>query len=405
MDGTGSFNTFFRETDAGRYVPRAVYVDLEPNVVDSLVKQGPYKDMYHPDQMVTGSDGDAANNYARGHYTIGKELLDRVMDQVRKISDFCEGLQGFLVFHSTGGGTGSGFGSLLLENLTVDFPKKVKMAFSITPSPQLSSAVVEPYNSVLSTHSLLEHTDLTFSLDNDALYNVCNKALGVETPTYKNLNRLVAQVVSSLTASLRFPGTLNVDMNDFPTTLVPYPRIHFLTTSYAPLVTADKAFHEKMTVNDLTTAVLSDPNNFMTKCDVRRGKYMSCCVVYRGDVTPAEVNAAMNKARSWCHFVDWCPTGFKCGINSQAPTVIPDGDMAKVKRAVCMVANNTAIAETLTTIDHKFDLMYAKRAFVHWYVGEGMEEGEFAEAREDLAALEMDYEEIGKDYSEVAEEH
>jgi len=393
---TDTFNTFFMETSSGKHVPRCIFVDLEPTVIDE-VRTGTYRQLFNPTQLITGKE-DAANNYARGHYTVGKELIDVTLDRIRRLTDNCTGLQGFFVFHSVGGGTGSGFGSLLLERLSVDYGKKSKLDFCIYPSPEVSTAVVEPYNSVLSTHSLLEHTDVAFMLDNQAIYDICKTSLNIEKPTYTNLNRLISQVISSLTCSLRFEGALNVDINEFQTNLVPYPRIHFLLCSYAPVVSKEKAYHEAMTVGELTNSVF-EPNNMMAKCDPRKGKYMACCLMYRGDIVPKDVTAAVSviKTKSTIQFVDWCPTGFKCGINNQPPANVPGGDLAPVKRACTMLSNTTAIAEVFSRLDRKFDLMYAKRAFVHWYVGEGMEEGEFSEAREDLAALEKDYEEVGKE--------
>ncbi|KAK6022377.1 tubulin/FtsZ family protein [Ostertagia ostertagi] len=350
--------------------------------------------------MITGKE-DAANNYARGHYTVGKEIIDLVLDRTRRLADNCSGLQGFLIFHSFGGGTGSGFTSLLMERLSVDYGKKSKLEFSIYPAPQVSTAVVEPYNSILTTHTTLEHSDCAFMVDNEAIYDICRRNLDVERPSYTNLNRIISQVVSSITASLRFEGALNVDLTEFQTNLVPYPRIHFPLATYSPLISAEKAYHEALSVSDITNMCF-EPCNQMVKCDPRNGKYMAVCLLYRGDVVPKDVNQSISaiKAKRSIQFVDWCPTGFKVGINYQPPTVVPGGDIAKVPRAVCMLSNTTAIAEAWARLDHKFDLMYAKRAFVHWYVGEGMEEGEFSEAREDLAALEKDYEEVGSDSNE-----
>merc|ERR1711924_509910 len=134
---------------------------------------------------------------ARGHYTIGKEIVDLVLDRIRKLADNCTGLQGFMLYNACGGGTGSGLGCLMLERLSVDYGKKTKISFTIWSCPQVATAVVEPYNTVLCVHSLLEHTDVTIMYDNEALYDICRRNLDIERPTYTNLNRLLGQVISS----------------------------------------------------------------------------------------------------------------------------------------------------------------------------------------------------------------
>ncbi|CAG8293618.1 unnamed protein product [Penicillium salamii] len=393
---TGSYETFFTETSHGKYVPRSIFVDLDPSPIDEI-RTGTYRHLFHPGQLISGKE-DAANNYARGHYTVGRDILGATAESMRRVVENCESMQGFLIFHSFGGGTGSGFGSLLLEHITKMYGRKSKLEFSVYPSKETSTSVVEPYNSVLSTHSTIENSDCTFLVDNQAVYDICRRHLDIPRPGFEHLNRLIAQVVSSITSSLRFDGALNVDLAEFQTNLVPYPRIHYPLISYAPVISSERSSHESFKVQDLTFECFK-PNNQMVACDPRQGKYMAIALLYKGDVVPLECTQAVHalKAKGTFSLVEWCPTGFKLGINYQKPVRRPNDELACVDRSVSMLSNTTAIAQAWSHLDHKFDLMYSKRAFVHWYVGEGMEEGEFSEAREDLAALERDYDEVAQD--------
>lgn len=384
-----AFDSFFSEAVAGKFVPRTVFVDLDPIVIDE-VRTGTYQQLFNPAQLISGKE-DASGVFARGGRA---EICDLVLDQVRKLSENCADFQGFAVYHACGGGTGSGLGCLLLEKLSSEYGKKSKLSFTVWSCPQISTSVVEPYNTILCLAQLMQFSDVSVIYDNEALYDICKSKLDVELPTYTNINRLLAQVTSSLTASLRFDGALNVDIAEIHANLVPFPRIKFMISSYAPIISTEQASYQQLSVAEITTSVF-EPASMMVKVVPARGKYISCCLMYRGDVVPKDVNAAVAQSKNRTRFVDWCPNGFKCGINHQPPAVVPCGDLAKVMRSCCMIGNSTAIAEAFGRVAHKFDLMYSKRgAFVHWYIGEGMEEGCFSEARAEVAALENDYEEL-----------
>jgi len=149
-------NVYYNEATGGKYVPRAVLVDLEPGTMDS-VRSGPFGQIFRPDNFVFGQSG-AGNNWAKGHYTEGAELVDSVLDVVRKEAEGCDCLQGFQLTHSLGGGTGSGMGTLLISKIREEYPDRIMNTFSVVPSPKVSDTVVEPYNATLSVHQLEQFT-------------------------------------------------------------------------------------------------------------------------------------------------------------------------------------------------------------------------------------------------------
>jgi tubulin alpha len=364
--------------------------------------RGTHFSVCNPDHYISGNQ-DAASNFARGYYTIGKEIIDLALEKIRKEAELCSSLQGFLIYHSIGGGTGSGLASLLLERLSLEYFKKQKLNFTIFPSAQLSTSIVEPYNTIFSLHKLFEFSNVAVCFENEALYQNCRRSLLIDLPNYLDMNRIIAQIVSSLTCTMRSKGFLFTDLAEFETNLVPYPRFNCVFSSYAPLISREKEYIEHFSVPELTNLAF-ERESMMIKCDPKMGKYLQCDILFRGNIMSKEISSAVGcmKTKKTIKFTDWGP-GMKCGISSTAPPFNSLGSLAKSSKACCMICNSSSICELFARNCYKFDTMYSKKAFVHWYVGEGMEEGEFFEAREDLANLERDYEEAVADYLEQDE--
>merc|ERR1719334_703494 len=211
-----------------------------------------------------------------------------------------------------------------------------------------STCVVEPYNALLTTHWLLDHTELSLLIDNEAMYEICQRKLDIQRPSYGTINRLVSKAVSSMTASLRFEGELNVDLNEYQTSLVPFPRLHFYISSLAPITTQAKKETTNNEIRPITELCFSAQNFFVkiADFDAEEDKYMAVSVNYRGSVRAREANATVQwlKTNKKVTFVEWVPTGFKVGLN------------------VVMIGNNTAISRVFSErIAKKYDLMYSQR--------------------------------------------
>lgn len=375
-------NVYYNEGSSAKFVPRAVLVDLEPGTMDAL-RSDLYGQLFHPDNMVYGMTG-AGNNWAKGYYTEGAALLESILDVARKEAENCDCLQGFQLIHSLGGGTGSGLGTLLLSNLTEEYPDRVTVTYSVMPSPKVSDTVVEPYNATLAANQLIENSTQSYCIDNEALYDICFRTLKLKTPTYGDLNHLVSAAMSGVTTCLRFPGQLNADLRKLAVNMVPFPRLHFFMPGFAPLTSRHCQQYRALTVPELTYQMF-DAKNMTVACDPRHGRYLTVAAVFRGCMSMKEVDEQMLniQKRNKDFFVDWIPNNVK--------TAVCDIPPRGLKMSATFIGNTTAIQELFKRIAEQFVCMFRRKAFVHWYLGEGMDESDFTEADNNLSDLISEY--------------
>ncbi|RXG53808.1 Tubulin beta-1 chain, partial [Armadillidium vulgare] len=264
-----------------------------------------------------------------------------------------------------GGGTGSGMGTLVISKLREEYPDRIMNTFSIVPSPKVSDTVVEPYNAVLSFHQLVENTDETYCIDNEALYDICVRTLRLSTPTYGDLNHLVSLAMSGLTTCL---------------------RLHFFMPGFAPLTARRDKDFKPMTVAELTMQMF-DPRNMMCAVDPRNGRYLTVATIYRGRMSMRDVDEQMINVQSKNSefFVEWIPHNVK--------TAVCDIPPRGLKMSGTFIGNSTSIQDLFRRVGDQFSAMLKRKAFLHWYTGEGMDEMEFTESEANMNDLIAEYQE------------
>ncbi|EPR79730.1 Gamma tubulin, partial [Spraguea lophii 42_110] len=212
---------FFYQADDGRYVPRGIAIDLEPRVVNSVISSTPF---FNQENVFVSEDGcGAGNNWADGYFS-AKKNFNEIYEIIQREAENSDFLDGFFLMHSIAGGTGSGCGSFILEELRQEFPKKIIQTYSILPNNnEVSDVVVQPYNSVLSLQRLALCCDLVCIMDNNALGKIALDSLRIKTPTFNHINSLISTAMAASTSTLRFPTYTFSDLSTITHTLTPSP--------------------------------------------------------------------------------------------------------------------------------------------------------------------------------------
>lgn len=357
-------DVFFYQADDSHYVPRAVLMDLEPRVINSIASSA-YSKLYNAENIfLNKTGGGAGNNWATG-YTKGRKYCDEIFDIIDREAENSDYLEAFLICHSIAGGTGSGMGSYIIEHLEDRYPKKMTQTYSVFPNiDEISDVIVQPYNSILTLRRLTEFVDSVIVLDNTALNKIAAEKLKIANPNFSHINNLVSTIMSVSTATLRYPSYMYNNLLELLAPLIPMPRLHFFMTGYTPLSTdTEDPEIRKTTVMDVMRRLLQSKNTMVSTPQGRKTPhcYISILNIIQGDVDGTEIRNSLQRIhdRELARFVPWQPSSLQVALSRRSPFVD-----AQCKISGLMLANHTGISSLFNTAVVQFDKLRKKEAFL-----------------------------------------
>ena len=369
---TYGLHRFFQETSEYLYQPRSLLIDLEPSSLD-CIRGSTEGRLYSPDQYLFDQVG-SRNLFPIGHYGAGSELAEVAMESVRKQVETCDRLQAFQVIHSVSGGTGSGLTTSLIARLKDEYCDDINLSYLLLPSFSPSDVLLSPYNALLSLHHLTDTQNLAILLHNSAISH-CFSSFNPSIPlTFKEINLKIAQSMSDLTAPARFHSDPTFNYRKLGVNLAPYPRYHYLNFC----VSAPK--------NTVSEAVTSAFGNSFSFLPAKEYVILTIAGIFRGKVGYYEANQAVvegmvQRNQYMCQF--WFKD-FNC-------TYISPVSSQNSPLSACFLVNSPIITSFLSDLRAKFQRLYQKKAFLHSYLEEGMDAGEFLEADSNVNDVYLEY--------------
>ena len=422
---------------------RAVLIDMEEGVVNEIMK-GPLSEVFDHRQYLTDVSG-AGNNWAVGHMYYGDKYQQSIREMVRKNAEACDSLESFFIMHSMGGGTGSGLGTAVLRMLADDYKEVHRFVVAVYPSAD-DDVITSPYNCVLAMKQLTDYADCVIPIDNQSLIGIVNRiesacsnasssnsnssssfaaSLRRNDPSkvlagnnlnaqisniisnvntisaqkkcekpFDSMNNIVANMLLNLTSSSRFEGSLNVDLNEITTNLVPFPRLHYLLSSLSPLYINEQVNLQVRGIEQMFSDAFKKENQLL-QSDPKSSVYLACALMLRGKVQISDIRRNIEKLKPTLDFISWNQEGWKTGLCS----VPPFGQQYSL---LCL-SNNTCIKETFAAMKSRFQLLYNRKAHLHHYKSvDNMDMSLFDESIESLNSLVAEYSQLERQQKQAA---